>query len=71
MFEVRVTVEAPDVCAAVRELAAAMAAAPAGMNCAVNTTIIRNIAYIWRRISGHRSISLSKNSFSAKSITKK
>lgn len=37
MFEVRVTVEAPDVCAAVRELAAAMAAAPAGMNCAVNT----------------------------------
>lgn len=36
MFEVRVTVEAPDVCAAVRELAAAMVAA-AGAPRAVNT----------------------------------
>lgn len=36
MFEVRVTVEAPDVCAAVRELAAAMVAT-AGAPRAVNT----------------------------------
>ena len=36
MFEVRVTVEAPDVCAAVRELAAAMVAM-AGVPRAVNT----------------------------------
>lgn len=36
MFEVRVTVEAPDVCAAVRELAAAMVAT-AGAPGAVNT----------------------------------
>ena len=36
MFEVRVTVEAPDVCAAVRELAAAMVAT-AGSPRAVNT----------------------------------
>ena len=46
MFEVRVTVEAPDVCAAVRELAAAMVAtagAPRAVNTAENQTPVQQV----------------------------
>lgn len=46
MFEVRVTVEAPDVCAAVRELAAAMVAtagAPRAVNTAEKQTPVQQV----------------------------
>ena len=47
MFEVRVTVEAPDVCAAVRELAAAMVAtagAPRAVNTAEKQTPVQQVS---------------------------